>query len=53
MARNWAKRARSLVKQQTDDAPPPGVLLAEGFPDNLAKRRDAKGEEWIAAGGRG
>jgi ATP-dependent helicase HrpB len=53
MARNWAKRARALVKQVDDDAPPPGVLLAEGFPDNLAKRRDAKGEEWIAAGGRG
>ncbi|HMP57315.1 MAG TPA: ATP-dependent helicase C-terminal domain-containing protein, partial [Novosphingobium sp.] len=34
-------------------APPPGVLLAEAFPDNLAKRRDAGGEDWLAAGGRG
>jgi ATP-dependent helicase HrpB len=53
MARGWAKRARGLVRQVDDDAPPLGVLLAEGFPDNLAKRRDARGEEWIAAGGRG
>lgn len=32
---------------------PPGILLAEAFPDNLAKRRDATGEDWLAAGGRG
>ena len=32
---------------------PLGVLLAEAFPDNLAKRRDASGEHWLAAGGRG
>ncbi|NBC38044.1 ATP-dependent helicase HrpB [Novosphingobium sp. FSY-8] len=53
MARNWAKRARGLVDQISDDPPPPGILLAEAFPDNLAKRRDASGENWIAAGGRG
>jgi ATP-dependent helicase HrpB len=28
-------------------------LLAEAFPDNLAKRRDASGEDWLAVGGRG
>ncbi len=33
--------------------PPPGVLLAEAFLDNIARRRDATGEHWIAAGGRG
>jgi ATP-dependent helicase HrpB len=32
---------------------PIGVLLAEAFPDNLAKRRDARGEDWLTAGGRG
>jgi ATP-dependent helicase HrpB len=53
MARGWAKRAQGLVKRLGNEAPPPGILLAEGFPDNLAKRRDARGEEWIAAGGRG
>ena len=29
------------------------MLLAEAFPDNVAKRRDASGETWLAAGGRG
>ena len=33
--------------------PPLAILLAEAFPDNLAKRRDASGEHWLAAGGRG
>ena len=32
---------------------PVGVLLAEAFPDNLARRRSASGEDWLAAGGRG
>lgn len=54
MARNWAKRARSLVKPELGAEPPPaGVLLAEAFPDNLARARDASGEHWLAAGGRG
>ncbi len=30
-----------------------GVLLAEAFPDNLARRRGAAGEDWLTAGGRG
>ena len=30
-----------------------GVLLARALPDNLARRRDASGESWISAGGRG
>ncbi len=34
-------------------APPHAILLAEAFPDNLAKRRDGRGEHWLAAGGRG
>ncbi|MDB5725931.1 MAG: hrpB, partial [Novosphingobium sp.] len=33
--------------------PPPGILLAEAFPDNLAKRRDTGGEDWLTTGGRG
>ena len=32
---------------------PPGVLLAAGRPDFIAKRRDASGESWLTAGGRG
>ncbi len=30
-----------------------GILLARALPDNLAKRRDGRGESWLAAGGRG
>jgi ATP-dependent helicase HrpB len=33
--------------------PPLGVLLAMALPDNLARRRDASGESWLSAGGRG
>jgi ATP-dependent helicase HrpB len=30
-----------------------GILLAEAFPDNIAKRRGSSGEDWLTAGGRG
>ena len=30
-----------------------GALIAFGFPDRLSRRRDAKGENWISAMGRG
>ena len=32
---------------------PLGILLAMALPDNLARRRDASGESWLSAGGRG
>ncbi len=35
------------------DIPPPGILLAMALPDNVARRRDASGESWLSAGGRG
>ena len=56
MAQGWAARAAKLAPasgQGAGEPPPLGVLLAEGFPDNIAKRRDASGEEWLTAGGRG
>ncbi len=54
MAQGWARRARGLVGGASGEgAVLLGVLLAEGFPDNLARRRDARGEDWLAAGGRG
>ncbi|WP_395395365.1 ATP-dependent helicase HrpB [Novosphingobium sp. BL-8A] len=54
LAAGWAKRARSLVQasDQGGDVPA-GVLLALGRPDMLARRRDANGENWLSAGGRG
>src|SRR5690606_33451013 len=39
--------------RQLDSAPPLGILLALALPDNLARRRDASGESWLSAGGRG
>ena len=58
MAQGWARKARGLVGGAGGDSGVPvGVLLAEAFPDNLARRRDgagsAGGEDWLAAGGRG
>ena len=35
------------------EEPPLGAILAEGFPDLLARRREASGEHWLTAGGRG
>ena len=43
----------SPSKDEGRAQPPAGILLAQAFPDNLAKRRDASGEDWLAAGGRG
>ncbi len=54
LAAGWAKRARALVKApEHGEHVPAGVLLALGRPDMLARRRDANGENWLSAGGRG
>ena len=53
LAARWAEVARRLVDGQGREAVPPAILLAAGRPEFIAKRRDASGESWIAAGGRG
>ena len=53
LARRWADQAKRLVTVKQGEAPPLAVLLAEAFPENIAKRRDAAGEDWLTAGGRG
>jgi len=53
LARGWAERAMRLVKGERASDMPLGVLLAEAFPDRLARRRSATGEEWLSSGGRG
>ncbi len=69
LAARWARAARNLrrepapseaVSSETAPSgtadrrePPPAVLLAVGRPDFIARRRDANGESWISAGGRG
>jgi ATP-dependent helicase HrpB len=51
-ARGWAKRARGLAQREGSEASP-FECLALARPDFLARRRDASGEHWLAAGGRG
>ena len=69
LADGWSRRASALVKARRDDGAqdgaqdmakdtaggdvPVGVLLALGRPDMVARRRDASGETWLSAGGRG
>lgn len=62
LAEGWARRAAALIssrpeqpKERKGDSPeaPLGVLLALGRPDMIARRRDASGETWLSAGGRG
>lgn len=53
LAAGWAQRAKTLAGADKGGEPPVGIVLAEGFPDMLARRRDASGESWLAAGGRG
>ena len=58
LADGWARRAEKLVSglavgALARSAPPLAVLLALGYPDMLARRRDAMGENWLSAGGRG
>ncbi len=46
--------AQSLSKGEASSATLPlGVLLAEAYPDRIARARSASGEEWQSAGGRG
>jgi ATP-dependent helicase HrpB len=49
LAAGWARTAGG---RSGGDAPL-GVLLAAGRPDFVARRRDASGESWLTAGGRG
>lgn len=53
LAQRWEKRAVELAGKVKDEPPPLGILLAEAYPENIARRRDAIGEHWITAGGRG
>ena len=54
LAGRWTKRAKALADdQRSTTLPPPGILLAAGRPEFIARRRDNSGENWVAAGGRG
>ncbi|PZU17353.1 MAG: ATP-dependent helicase HrpB [Citromicrobium sp.] len=55
LARRWADKAAALVAadEPAHSGAPLAVLLAMARPDFLARRRDAAGENWLSAGGRG
>jgi ATP-dependent helicase HrpB len=54
LAAGWARRAQALVSVGgAGEDVPVGILLALGRPDMVARRRDASGETWLSAGGRG
>jgi ATP-dependent helicase HrpB len=53
-ARGLARRWRSLVDAAPADAAPSlATAIALAYPDRIARRRDASGESWASAGGRG
>lgn len=53
LAAGWTRKAEALVGRVADTDVPPAVLVLAGLPDNLARRRDASGEHWLSAAGRG
>ena len=60
LSAGWAKRAQVLCatlpgpsQSTTGISISPAVLLAMGYPDMVARRRDVSGENWLSAGGRG
>lgn len=53
MADRWAMQAGKLVDATKEACGNPALHLAFARPDFVAKRRDASGEHWLTAGGRG
>lgn len=53
IARGWARTAEKLAGEQPSQYLEPAECLALARPDFVARRRDAGGESWISAGGRG
>ena len=50
LARRWATLASPAASGREEDV---GACVALAFPDRVARRRDASGENWLAVGGRG
>lgn len=55
LADRWARQAEQLIggEEGLSASAPAGAILAAGRPSFVAKRRDASGEHWLSAGGRG
>ncbi|HLZ77879.1 MAG TPA: ATP-dependent helicase HrpB, partial [Sphingomonas sp.] len=50
LARRWAKLVNGIPSGGADDV---ATCVALAYPDRIARRRDASGEAWASAGGRG
>ncbi len=53
LAQRWARAAQHLQPAAEVRLPNPALCLALARPDFIARRRDASGEHWLSAGGRG
>lgn len=53
IAQGWARSAAKLAGREAARELQPAECLALARPDFVAKRRDASGEHWLSAGGRG
>lgn len=53
LAERWAKQAPSAPASTESGAEQVALCIALAFPDRIARRRDASGESWASAGGRG
>ncbi|WP_439540318.1 ATP-dependent helicase HrpB [Sphingomonas sp.] len=53
LAERWAKLAPSAPASTESGAEQVALCIALAFPDRIARRRDASGETWASAGGRG
>ncbi len=53
LAQGWAGMAERLVTAGSRDSLNPALFLAMAMPDNVARKRDASGENWLSVGGRG
>ncbi|MCP5397304.1 MAG: ATP-dependent helicase HrpB [Sphingomonadaceae bacterium] len=53
LAARWADKAEHMISGGESAELDPALFLAFARPDFVAKRRDASGENWISAGGRG
>lgn len=56
LAERWSKLAPAPIESGTGEGDPAAAVatcVALAFPDRIARRRDASGETWASAGGRG
>ncbi len=53
LAARWARKAEQLAGRGDAAESDAALHLARAMPDMVAKRRDASGEDWLSAGGRG